>query len=183
MLQVKGNQKKLLEKCTDISKKTKTFSKTVQSGKKERGRIENRIVCVFNKSNYDLGTIWNDSIKAIIRVERIVDMFNTKTKHFDQSKETAFYVSTTNKLSAREFATVIRSHWSIENSNHYVRDVSMREDFSRIRKNPENIATIRSFSLNLMRANDERNISQALYRNALNVNRVFDYYGVKEENG
>ncbi len=104
-------------------------------------------------------------------------------KQFIQSNETAFYVSTTDKLSVTEFADTIRSHWGIENSNHYVRDVSLREDFSRIRKNPENVAILRSIALNVMRVNGERNISQALYRNALNLKRVLDYRGVRREDG
>lgn len=183
ILQVKGNQRKLLKKCVDISKTAKSFSKIIQSGKKERNRIEKRTINIFHKNNHNLGNIWNDAIKTIIKVKRNIKMFNTKTKQFDQSEETAFYISTTNKLSTEEFADVIRSHWGIENSHHYVRDVSLREDFSRIRKNPENIATLRSFALNIMRANNEKNISQALYRNALNVRRVLNYYGINDEGG
>lgn len=178
-MQAKGNQKKLLERCVDIAKTRKVFSKTVESGKRERNRIEKRTVSVFHKKDYDLGVVWNDSVKSVIKIKRDIKIFNTKTKRFDKSGETAFYVSTTDKLSACEFGGIIRSHWKIENSNHYVRDVSLREDFCRVRKNPENVATLRSFALNLLRVNGEKNISQALYRNALNVSRILDYAGVK----
>ena len=181
ILQVKRNQKKLLKKCIDISKANKYFSKTIQSGRRERNRIEKRTVHIFYKNNYNLGDVWNDSIKTIIKIKRDVRNFNTKTNCFDQSKEIAFYISTSNKLSVKEFADCIRSHWGIETSNHYVRDVSIKEDFSRIRKNPENIATLRSFSLNIMRVNNEKNISQSLYRNALNVKRILSYSGIKKD--
>lgn len=179
VLQAKGNQKKLLKKCEDITETKKPFSKTTQTGKKKHGRIEKRTTTVFHKNTYDLGDTWNAHIKAVIKVERSVNSFNTKTKRFDASEETAFYISTSDKFSAKEFGDIIRSHWGIENSNHYIKDVSMREDFSRIRKNPENMATFRSFSLNLLRINHEGNISQALFRNGTNVQRVLEYIGVK----
>lgn len=179
VFQVKGNQKKLLEKCTALAQTTTPHAQTTQTGKQAHGRIEKRTVTVFHKKAYDLGDTWNDHITTVIKVERKTRTLNTKMKQFDTSKETALYISTTDKLSAQEFGAVIRSHWGIENANHYVKDVSMGEDFSRIRKNPECIATLRSFSLNLLRRNGERNISQALYRNATNVQRVLNYEGVK----
>lgn len=179
VLQAKGNQKKLLENCVAIAQTKTPYSKTTQMGKRERNRIEKRTTTVFHKGKHDLGDTWNQFLKTIIRVERNVATFNARTKQCDASDETALYVSTTNKLSAKEWSAVIRSHWGIENSNHYVRDVSLHEDFSRIRQNPENIATLRSFALNLLRVNGQTNISQALYRNAVNVERVLNYTGVK----
>jgi predicted transposase YbfD/YdcC len=114
----------------------------------------------------------------VIKVERKTRTFNTITKQFEESEETALYISTANGYSAKEFGAIIRSHWGIENTNHYVRDVSLHEDFSRIRKNPEHVVILRSFSLNLLRINREPNISQALYRNAVNVSRMLNYIGV-----
>ena len=178
VLQVKGNQKKLLEKCVDLVHTARPYSKAQHIGKRERNRIETRTVTIFHKHTYNLGDVWNDHIKAVIKVERETRTFTTTTKQCEQSEETAFYISTTNRYSAKEFGGIIRSHWGIENANHYVRDVSLHEDFSRIRKNPENIATLRSFALNLLRVNHESNISQALYRNAMNVTRVLEYVGV-----
>lgn len=150
-----------------------------QTEQRKHNRIEQRTIRIFHKGAYNLGLVWNDHIKTVISVERSVQTFNTKTKGFDTSEETALYIATTDRFSAEEFGSIIRSHWKIENSNHYVKDVSMHEDFSRVRKNPENIATLRSFSLNLMRINEEDNISQALYRNATDVKRILMYKGVR----
>ena len=179
ILQVKRNQPKLLSKCIELSQTGTARDQVSCTGKRERNRIEKRTVMVFRKGDYDLGDVWNDSIKVVIRVERETKIFNTKTKQFDMRGEIAFYISTTDMLSAKEFAAVIRSHWGIENTNHYVKDVSLHEDFSRIRKNPENIAVLRSFALNLLRRNHEPNISQALYHNAINVSRILNYVGVR----
>jgi predicted transposase YbfD/YdcC len=67
-------------------------------------------------------------------------------------------------------ARAVRSHWGIENQDHYVRDVG--EDGSRIRQKPGVMARIRSAALNILRANGIQNVRQALYVNALNFDRL-----------
>jgi hypothetical protein len=57
----------------------------------------------------------------------------------------------------------------------------MAEDASRIRRNPGVFACLRHLALNLLRSNGERNIAQALWRNALSLNRVLNYVGVREK--
>jgi predicted transposase YbfD/YdcC len=71
------------------------------------------------------------------------------------------------RLDARTLAHAVRSHWGIENQDHYVRDVTLGEDDSRIRQKPGGMARIRSAALNILRANGVQNVSQALYINAL----------------
>jgi len=46
---------------------------------------------------------------------------------------------------------------------------------SRIRVNPGIFARARSFALNILRANGETNIAEAIWRNALNFDRVMEY--------
>ena len=93
---------------------------------------------------------------------------------WDRREETSFYVCSA-PLSAKKAAEAIRSHWGVENKNHYVRDVAMLEDASRIRINPGIFARARSFALNILRVNGEKNIADALWRNALNLNRPLAY--------
>lgn len=57
----------------------------------------------------------------------------------------------------------VRAHWSIENRFHDVRDVTLGEEASRIRRNPGLFALLRSFALNLLRFNGVSNISLGLY--------------------
>jgi hypothetical protein len=61
-------------------------------------------------------------------------------------------------LSAREAAPVhlagyVRRHWSIENKIHYVRDVTFREDASRVRtaSRPRIMTTLRNLAIGLIR--------------------------------
>lgn len=48
---------------------------------------------------------------------------------------------------------VVRAHWQIENSFHWVLDIAFREDESRVRKDhgPRNFALLRRFALNLLK--------------------------------
>ncbi len=60
-------------------------------------------------------------------------------------------------------------HWQCENASHYVRDVAFAEDASRIRRNPDIVARLRSFTYNLIRASGVDNIQNARYRPVLDV--------------
>ncbi len=55
---------------------------------------------------------------------------------------------------------------------HYVRDVTLGEDASRIRARPGVMARIRSVALNVLRANGVQNISLALYANAVSFEQL-----------
>lgn len=68
------------------------------------------------------------------------------------TKETRFFISSL-KGSAKQLAAAAREHWRIENALHWVLDVTLNEDQSRIRKDhaPENLAILRRLALNLIR--------------------------------
>ena len=94
------------------------------------------------------------------------------------TREVAWYASTQNDSSAAYYAVVTRGHWGVENRVHYVLDVSMHEDASRVRKSPTILSILRSFALNILRFNKVNNVADALWRNAMNLNRVLAYGGV-----
>lgn len=54
---------------------------------------------------------------------------------------------------AAHLAHVVRSHWAIENSLHWVLDVAMNQDQTRIRKDhaPDNLAVLHHIALNLLK--------------------------------
>lgn len=88
---------------------------------------------------------WAD-LQTIVRVQR-ERRFADKTE-----QETSYYISSL-PPNASVILNAIRSHWSIENSLHWVLDVVFREDASRIRKDnsSQNIAVLRKIALNILK--------------------------------
>ncbi len=73
-------------------------------------------------------------------------------------------------LSAAAFANAVRQHWGIENSAHWVLDVTFREDDSRVGTGnaPQNFAMLRHIALNLLRhAPGKASINMKRFRAAL----------------
>ena len=177
IVQVKENQKNLLRHCQKISSETVSSENDLEFCK-GHGRIEKRLTEVFPYQpikNHQ----WDDTVQIVIKVSRERSCFDTQKKTSVSSTEESFYVGT-KKLPASVCAKAVRSHWAIENSNHHVRDVSLNEDTSRIRKNPDIFCTLRSFSLNLLRANGASNIALTRYRNALSLSNLLSHQYIIE---
>lgn len=174
--QVKGNQKTLLNDCKTIAETTIPNEVYQEPMTKTRNRIESRTVEIFIEPTLTHNEKWN-LVKVVVKVERYRRVFDTKTKRWKNSDETSFYISTI-VLSAQEFCQAIRNHWGIENRNHHVRDVTMGEDKSRIRINPNIFAKLRSFALNILRTNNVENVSLELFDNCMNLDRVLNYVGI-----
>jgi hypothetical protein len=81
---------------------------------------------------------------------------------------------------ASELLGWTRGHWSIENKSHHVRDVTLGEDASRIRKGsgPEVMAAIRNATIGFLRGTGATNIAAALRRNANHVEDLFAKLGI-----
>ena len=69
-----------------------------------------------------------------------------------RERETRFYI-TSLALTAGLLAPIVRSHWAIENSLHWVLDMVFRDDECRLRTNhaPANFCTIKHMAQNLIR--------------------------------
>ena len=76
-----------------------------------------------------------------------------------------------------------RGHWSIENRSHYVRDVTMGEDASRIRKGsgPQVMAALRNATIGFLRTMGATNIAESLRRNASKVGELFARLGILKQ--
>jgi len=131
---LKGNQKELLE---DMLWHTKNFSplanhSTIDKG---HGRLEQRHYSYFDVSKEYFNKRWNTTgFRSLFKVIR----HRTILKTDEHSVETAYYISNgglSNHLEyAVEYFEAIRNHWSVEVNNH-IRDVSLREDKFRTKKN------------------------------------------------
>jgi predicted transposase YbfD/YdcC len=88
------------------------------------------------------------------------------------TRECRHYI-TTLAGDARQVAHAVRAHWGIENSLHWVLDVTFREDDCRIRRDhaPANFNTLRQFALNLIkRQPTPKSVKQKRFKAALDDN-------------
>ena len=175
LVQVKENQPSLLRIIERISRTDTALSSSESFDDKRRSREESRKVDVFDASPTLEHTDWDGLIVRVIKVTRATLVRRAKDRSWELRFDISFYVCSA-PITARKAADAIRGHWSIENRNHYVRDVAMLEDASRIRKNPGIFARARSFALNILRANGENNISQAMWDNVLDITRPLNYH-------
>ena len=166
IVQLKDNQPTLCQKVEAACNTALPLSGVRTLDEKKRNRHETRIIAVFDPAPAVVGTEWEPYVAAVIQVERTVHAFQPATGLWKTSDETSFYLS--NRLiDANNAAFAIRKHWGIENKLHYTRDVTLREDASRIRKNPGIFARMRSFAYNILRFNQSDTIAQDRYAAAL----------------
>lgn len=174
LAQVKDNQPNLLQMIADNTKTAAPLKCYKSVDRKKRKREETRCVKVFDAVPLLENTAWSGLIKRIILVKRTTLIRGAKKGMGRTREEISYYVCSA-PIGAKKAANAVRGHWAIENKNHYVRDVAMHEDASRIRTNPGVFARLRSFALNVLRFNNEKNIADALWENALNFNRLLQY--------
>jgi predicted transposase YbfD/YdcC len=161
LLAVKANQPSLRAEIETFFTDTDPASlDTVSDHDKGHGRIEQRTVSVareidwLNGDRRFPGELRLPAVAAIIKVV-------SRAELPDRCRfETRYYVSS-RSLAAAQAAAAVRSHWAIENSLHWVLDVTFSEDRSRLRTGygAKNMAIVRHFAINLVRAvKDKRTI-------------------------
>ena len=134
LVQVKGNPPTLLHDLTALATEAPPQSSHHEDQLGQRNRIETRDTSVWPVAKDRLGAEWSP-VRCLIKVRRHTELFNTRLGTWQPRSETAYYVCT-RPLSARQAHQAVRGHWAIENTLHYVRDVTLREDASRIRHQP-----------------------------------------------
>ena len=136
---------------------THTFTQTVDA---DHGRIETRR-CWACGLIEEIGSApqWS-GMKSFVLVER-ERLLDGRT-----TLEQAYYISSL-PADAHKLLAAVRAHWGIENSLHWVLDVTFDEDQSRLRKDnaPQNMAAIRHVALNMLKKNTTRKASIRRKRN------------------
>jgi predicted transposase YbfD/YdcC len=160
ILALKDNQEELHEQVKALFRHIVPCS-TDDDITKDHGRIEQRRCTVID----DLGPLdeaenW-ESMRSVVRIETVREVLSTGKK----AQETRYYISSLN-ADAQRFNALIRGHWAIENSLHWVLDVNFNEDESRLRKGhaDQNMSTIRRIALNLIKLDPDKRKSQRVKR-------------------
>ena len=131
------------EKKSKSQESGSTLYQTVEQG---HGRRETRRVLSVAAPEW-LGKkeTWQD-LRSLVMVEA------KREVNGQSSTERRYFISSL-APDAKRAAEIVRSHWGIENSLHWVLDVAFREDDSRVRAGnaPENLALIRKLTHNLLK--------------------------------
>ena len=124
-----------------------------QTVDKGHGRIETRRLAVRTKPPARLDEHW-PGLTAICRIERIRELK-------DRCSREVIYAITSlppDKLDAAGLLQLSRDHWQIENSLLHVRDVTFKEDASRVRAGeaPKVMAELRNAPLTIIRQSGQK---------------------------
>jgi predicted transposase YbfD/YdcC len=152
VLALKGNQGLLREdvevfvaeqKAASFQNTTISRDETVDG---DHGRIETRTTTVIHDTAWLQDRHDWPGLKAVVMVQ--------STREIDGKieQETRFYI-TSLVLLANLLGPIIRSHWAVENSLHWVMDMIFRDDECRVRTQhaPANFTTIKHMAHNLIR--------------------------------
>ncbi len=172
LTRVKGDQPSLRRKLElgSTGRKPSGSAKSATSG---RNRWETRALTVFPAKAWFRGSSWDGLIQTVLRLERMVCKRDPKTGFCKQTDETVFWVSSASGQTPERWNEWIQGYWRIENGSPYVRDAAFAEDASRIRKNPDNVARLRSFAYNTIRTAGRQNVRNARWRAALDIAFIF----------
>ena len=173
IVQLKENQPILWQKVEAVCATAKPQSSVQTVDQKRRNRHETRAIAVFTAAPAVAGTEWEPHVAAIIKVERAINVRQPATGLGSPRPKSPF-ISPAVRSHPNLAAHAIRKHWGIENKSHYTRDVTFREDASRIRTNPGIVARLEEHcvqypALQPIRLNPSRPLRHRSRRPQINI--------------
>ena len=169
-LALKGNQGTLhddVRLLLDDPRSEKTTAPPAVEG--DHGRIETRVATVSTAIDWLQEHHQWPGLKAIGKIVR------TRETGSKITTETAYYLLSA-EMTAERFGDVAKAHWAVENSLHWVLDMTMNEDQTRNRlgNGPNNLAVLRHMALNILnsqksKVSTRRKIKRAGWNNAFLV--------------
>jgi predicted transposase YbfD/YdcC len=151
VLALKGNQGGLFEdvqwlfqqaQASGFEDVAHSFAQSIDKG---HGRIEIRRCWTMTELDYLVQLPLWSGLQTVVMVQ------SERHCNGQITIEERFFISTL-ASQATLLLNAVRTHWSIENSLHWVLDVSFHEDACRIRRDfaPQNMALLRHLALNLL---------------------------------
>lgn len=148
---LQGNHEKLLTAVIELTEavaQDRTINlpfETHQTVDGEHGRIETRRY--WHVAAQD----WLPEKEQWRNLQSVGVVESTREINGQATTERRYYLSSL-PVNAKQFAAAVRSHWSIENSCHWILDVAFREDESRVRTGfaAENLGLVRRLALSLL---------------------------------
>lgn len=130
---------------------------TCTDADKGHGRVEERTVAVSSQVD------WLDGGRRFPgehRFPQLAMIARVAARTWEKGRQTSalrYYVCS-RPMTPHTLAEAVRSHWAIENSLHWVLDVTFNEDKARSRTGhgPANMATVRHFAFNILKAVDDK---------------------------
>ena len=118
----------------------------------DHGRIETRTYTVIHEVAWLNERHDWPGLQAVVMVESTREIPGSSPGTDKIERETRFYITSLVWL-ASQLGPVIRSHWAVENSLHWVMDMIFRDDECRIRSQhaPANFTTLKHMAHNLIR--------------------------------
>jgi predicted transposase YbfD/YdcC len=149
--------------------------RTHRTVSKGHGRLEER--CLNCRDEVDDYLTWPDVQQVLQRTcERTI----LKTGSVTQAVSYALTSVPVTDASAAELAAWWREHWTIENTVHYVRDVTLGEDAHQMSTGhaPQVLAALRNAVLNVVRAAGWTNIAAAVRHYSYTPSAALQLLGV-----
>lgn len=142
---LKGNQSNTLGAVEMYFDTTQKELEALTTTDGDHGRIETRSYKAVAADEVAELADWPGCKSAVM----VTSTRETKGKTTTESR---YYIASL-EPDLDKLTKAIRSHWGIENSLHYVLDVTFNEDQSRVRigESPENLAVVRHVAINLLK--------------------------------
>ena len=118
----------------------------------DHGRIETRLHRVSHAVDWLFSDRRYKDEPRLPGLATIACVHSTRQIGKTATTATRYYVSSA-RLTPEGFARAVRAHWAIENSLHWVLDMTFDEDRARNRRDngPENLTILRKLTLNMLR--------------------------------
>lgn len=116
--------------------------------------------------------------RSIAVIER---KFENKKRGGYSCNEQIAYISSLVQPDPAALLAIIRSHWTIENSFHYIKDVTYNEDRQTIRigNGPFNMSLLRSFAISVANLAHAQSMPDAICQFKSHPNSVLKFFKVR----